>query len=396
VIDTDPTRLMNPPDNAHNIAINEESGFAYAIGTSTCGGGGPHMIDIRDPKSPAFAGCVSEDGYTHDTQCVNYREGDPDPAFAGHEICFNSNEDTLTIVDVTDKDNPVQLARVPYDGATYTHQAWLTEDRKQILVDDELDEQDQGGQTKTYVFNVERLRSPRFLSEHSGEAESIDHNQYVKGNRAYQANYRSGLRVLDLTDVASGRLSESGYFDIYPADDKAEFNAMWSNYPYFESGTVIASGIEQGLFVLRPNAETAGTGGSTGTAGATPKAAATPAAQPEPVAGDSSRPSARLAGVPKRVKFRTLRRRGLKPRVRASEPVALKFQLLRRRPGKRGFRVTMARKSLRLADGTRVTRLKPKRKKLGRRRSFKAKLRVTAIDAAGNRRVVAKIVRVRR
>ena len=28
-------------DNAHNIAINEESGFAYAIGTSTCGGGGP-------------------------------------------------------------------------------------------------------------------------------------------------------------------------------------------------------------------------------------------------------------------------------------------------------------------------------------------------------------------
>ena len=74
-----PTAILNPPDNAHNIAINEESGFAYAIGTSTCGGGGPHMIDIRDPKDPKFAGCVSEDGYTHDTQCVNYRAERPRP-----------------------------------------------------------------------------------------------------------------------------------------------------------------------------------------------------------------------------------------------------------------------------------------------------------------------------
>ena len=31
------------------------------------------------------------------------------------------------------------------------------------------------------------------------------------------------------------------------------FNGAWSNYPFFASGTVvIVSGIEQGLFVLRP------------------------------------------------------------------------------------------------------------------------------------------------
>ena len=91
-------------DNAHDLAINEDSGFAYAIGTSTCGGGGPHMIDIRDPKAPKFAGCVSEDGYTHDTQCVNY-DG-PDERFHGREICLSSNEDTLTIVDVTKQGQP--------------------------------------------------------------------------------------------------------------------------------------------------------------------------------------------------------------------------------------------------------------------------------------------------
>jgi choice-of-anchor B domain-containing protein len=244
------TRILNPPDNAHNIAINEDSGFAYAIGTSTCGGGGPHMIDIREPKNPTFAGCVSEDGYTHDTQCVNY--SGPDQRFGGREICFSSNEDTVTLVDVTDKDNPVQLSRTGYDTAAYTHQGWLTPDQRYLIVDDELDEQEQGGQTKTYVFDVGRLDAPSLVATYQGQAESIDHNQYIRGNRSFQANYRSGLRILDTSRVSEGVLSEVGFFDVYPPDDAAEFNGSWSNYPYFGSGVVVVSGIEQGLFVLRP------------------------------------------------------------------------------------------------------------------------------------------------
>jgi choice-of-anchor B domain-containing protein len=252
------TRILNPPDNAHNIAINEQSGFAYAIGTSTCGGGGPHMIDIREPKDPKFAGCVSEDGYTHDTQCVNY--SGPDERFAGREICFSSNEDTVTLVDVTDKDNPVQLSRTGYDTAAYTHQGWLTPDQRYLIVDDELDEQEQGGQTKTYIFDVGRLDAPSLVAVYDGRAESIDHNQYTLGDRSFQANYRSGLRILDTSGVAEGTLSEVGFFDVYPPDDAAEFNGAWSNYPYFGSGLVVVSGIEQGLFVLRPQGAALPTG----------------------------------------------------------------------------------------------------------------------------------------
>lgn len=238
-------------DNAHNVAINEDSGFAYAIGTSTCGGGGPHMIDIRDPKAPKFAGCVSEDGYTHDTQCVNY-DG-PDERFHGREICLSSNEDTLTIVDVTDKANPVQLGRETYPGASYTHQGWLTEDGRHFLVDDELDEVDgQVEKTTTYIWDVEFLDAPRLVAAHPGESTSIDHNLYTKGDTVFQANYRSGLRVLDARRAGSGELRETGFFDIYPADDEPEFNGAWSNFPYYESGVVVVSGIEQGLFVLRP------------------------------------------------------------------------------------------------------------------------------------------------
>ena len=384
---------LNPPDNSHNIAINEDSGFLYAIGTSTCGGGGPHMVDIRDPQDPKFAGCVSEDGYTHDTQCVNYEEGDPDPNFAGREICFNSNEDTLTVVDVTDKDKPEQLARVEYEGAHYSHQGWLTEDRKQFLLDDELDEQDGGeSKTKTYVFNVERLRSPTLIAEHAGEAESIDHNQYGRGNRTYQSNYRSGVRVLDVSDAASGRLAEVGFFDVYPEDDKPEFNGSWSNYPYFESGTVIATGIEQGLFVLRPSDAVMGSGAPKRAA---PAAGTASRGQAEPSGGgtgstsgdgDRGRPNARLSWVPRRISFAKFRR-GLKLRARANEAVAWKFEL------RRG-RTTLTRKSRGLAAGKRAVALKPSRRRLGKPRAFIATLRVTATDAAGNKAIVVKRMRV--
>jgi hypothetical protein len=97
--------------NSHNIVINEDSGYAYPVGSNKCSGG-LHMVNISNPKSPTLAGCYSGDGYTHDANCVIYHG--PDTAYTGKEICFACNEDTVTVVDVTNKNNPVQLSRVSY------------------------------------------------------------------------------------------------------------------------------------------------------------------------------------------------------------------------------------------------------------------------------------------
>lgn len=101
--------------NAHNIVINEDSGFAYIVGGSNGCSGGLHMVDISTPTAPTTAGCYGGDGYTHDAHCVIY-DG-PDVIHQGKEICFACNEDTITVVDVTDKSNPVQISRASYaDG----------------------------------------------------------------------------------------------------------------------------------------------------------------------------------------------------------------------------------------------------------------------------------------
>ena len=239
--------------DAHNLAINEDSGFAYAVGTNTCSGG-LHMINIQTPTSPTSAGCFSGDGYTHDAQCVIY--DDPDLDHQGKEICFNSNEDTLTIVDVTNKADPVMLSRTGYSGSRYTHQGWLTEDQGYFLLGDELDEKNNPDvtNTRTYMWNVSDLDGPALIGSHDSTTTAIDHNQYVKGNYTYQSNYHAGLRILDITDIANGNLSEAAFFDFNPGSDPTNVDGgTWSNYPFFDSGIVIVSVIEQGLFILRPN-----------------------------------------------------------------------------------------------------------------------------------------------
>ena len=238
--------------DAHNLAINEDSGFAYAVGTNTCDGG-LHMINIQNPTNPTSAGCFSEGGYSHDAQCVNYIG--PDPDHQGAEICFNSNTDTLTIVDMTNKAAPEMLSSAGYTGSGYTHQGWLTEDHTYFLLGDEYDEYNRPSfGTTTYLWDISDLESPTLIGTHTSTTKATDHNQYVKGKYTYQSNYQAGLRVLDVTDIANGNLTEVAFFDMVPdSDSPLLYEGAWGNYPFFDSGMVIVSVTRQGLFVLRPN-----------------------------------------------------------------------------------------------------------------------------------------------
>lgn len=238
--------------NAHNLAINEKSRRAYAVGTNTFNGG-LHILDISSPTAPALIGSFAEDGYTHDAQVVQY-DG-PDTQHAGKEIALCFNENTIAIVDVTDPTDPLMLSNTGYSTSSYTHQGWLTEDSRYLLVNDE---QDEGSvNTRTYIFDCVDLDNPVLIGTHVGATAAIDHNLYTHDGYCYQADYRAGLRILDLADVSAGQLTEVAYFDVYPSSDAPQYNGAWSVYPYFASGNVIVSHIEQGLFVLRPNLQAA-------------------------------------------------------------------------------------------------------------------------------------------
>jgi choice-of-anchor B domain-containing protein len=234
--------------SSHNVVINEDSGYAYVVGANTFSGG-PNFVNIQNPINPVGEGGFLEGGYSHDAQVVTYNG--PDIDYTGHEIYVGSHEDKVVIVDVTNKANPFLISSINYSDTGYTHQGWFTEDLKYFIAGDELDEINSGLNTRTIVFDFTDLDNPLLHTTYSGPTKAIDHNGYTLGNMYYLANYSAGVRIIDISGIENGNLVEVGYFDTYPQHNNTNFNGAWNVYPYFESGNIIISDIEGGLFIIR-------------------------------------------------------------------------------------------------------------------------------------------------
>ena len=236
---------------AHNIVINECSGYAYPVGANVCSGG-LVAVNLANPDALTFDGCFSTAGYTHDAQCLDYIG--PDADHFGKEICFNSNGNSgfdLAIVDVTDKTDMMLISSTAYANRVYTHQGWATEDQAYYLMNDEIDESSNGHNTRTHIWDIRDLDAPVYMGFFESANASTDHNLYIKGNRAYLSNYTSGLRIYDITNISSASINEVAYFDVYPSDNNVGYNGTWSNYPYFESGVIAVTNRNTGLFLLK-------------------------------------------------------------------------------------------------------------------------------------------------
>jgi len=241
---------------SHNVAVDEQSARLYRVGGGSTPIQGLRIYSLANPAVPAFLGSWS-DRYCHDAQIVTWTQA----PYAGVQVAFCYANDTsgsgspgIEILDVSDPQNiatigSIDLSQPPIfsHAASYSHQGWLSPDRRYVYFDDEVDEGAIGNPTLTRVIDVQDLSNPTQVAVFSNSTASRDHNLYTRGERIFQANYRGGFRLLDASSPLA--LSEIGYFDTYPPDDDAHYNGLWSVYPYFPSGTVIGSDIEKGLFV---------------------------------------------------------------------------------------------------------------------------------------------------
>lgn len=244
--------------SAHNIAINETTGFAYVVGARKDNTamylGGPMFYDLSNPERPQLVGGYAEASYAHDAQIVTYNG--PDLAHLGKEIYLGSHSDggqnnQLVIVDVTDKANPILLAQVNYGNGGYTHQGWFDENHRYFYLGDELDELNFGHPTKTLVFDLLELENPVAHYNYLGTTQAIDHNGYVNGNSLFLANYTAGFREIDLSGVDNQEMHEVRFFDTFPANDNAGFDGVWNVYPFFDSRHIAISDTSGGLFLVK-------------------------------------------------------------------------------------------------------------------------------------------------
>lgn len=231
----------------HNVSVDTDSGFLYR-----CGGAshGLRIYDLADQANPTFVAAWN-DRYVHDAQIVTYSAG----PLAGRQLAFccaglngGWTDPTLTILDVTDKQNITLVRQLAYPGRAYSHQGWLSEDRTLYYLGDELDE---NGviMTTTHVFDVVDPANAVYSGAFTNGSTSIGHNMFTAHGLLFQANYTSGLRIYDTTANPAAP-TEVAYFDSAPATSTATFNGMWGCYPYLPSRTIVCSDLESGLFVL--------------------------------------------------------------------------------------------------------------------------------------------------
>ncbi len=295
-------------DSAHNIYVNQATGFAYVVGVglvadgeTACDGHPFHpsrfntlILDLNhDPLNPEIVAYLADFG-EHDIYVVNYRG--PDRDYKGREIAFvfdgrdkdapsrrGLREDdtpgaivggTTEIWDVTDKTDIRVIASFTVPGICFSHAGWTASNRHEfLLVNDEIDElrdaEAEGGFFRTnfcstdapggtitnpgvYVLNIQDLDNPflqeRFAVESPGDN---DHNFVRRGNKLYWAVYNAGTRVIKMQHKKDGlQLEEIARLDSEPRTPPP-FNGQWGIFPFESSETVVASDIVNGLMVMR-------------------------------------------------------------------------------------------------------------------------------------------------
>ena len=81
---------------------------------------------------------------------------------------------------------------------------------------------------------------------------SIAHSPYIVGNDfVVLSYYDDGLQIFKIDDPNNP--VQVGYWDTDPDGQTYQGDGAWGAYPYLPSGNLIASDIQNGLFVVRPS-----------------------------------------------------------------------------------------------------------------------------------------------
>jgi choice-of-anchor B domain-containing protein len=215
---------------AHNIFI-DENGFAYLLGSNL----GAYILDLNnDPDQPEYAGRYDVH-YVHD-------------AFVRGDTMWTAEiyDGLLGVVDVADKANPVVIGTTVTPYAT-THNCWLSDDGRYAFTTDERS----GAPVAAFdVSDITDIKKLDELYSHPGSG-VIPHNTFWTDNNLVTAWYRDGVVIADAHRPEN--LVITGTFDTSPFPSGDGYSGCWGVYPYFSSGKIVASDIQEGLFVLRPH-----------------------------------------------------------------------------------------------------------------------------------------------
>ncbi len=226
------TGSMYPFQSAHNLYI-DETGKMYIFGADN-GSGGAIICDLtEDPMNPVELGRF-DTYYLHDGMA----RGD---TLWGAAIYAGN----LLAIDVSNPSSPDIMGSVSTPG-NFTHNAWVSEDGTHVFTTDEVSSGYIGAYDVTDLSNI--IETDKIQTAPGTEV--IPHNTHVIGDFLVTSYYTEGITIHDVS--RPDNIIEVGHFDTSPGYSGSGYHGSWGAYPFLPSGNILASDIEEGLYILGP------------------------------------------------------------------------------------------------------------------------------------------------
>lgn len=218
----------------HSITV-DEFGYLYLNG-SNLNSGGALIVDVSaDNGIPVYVGKMPAI-YSHDT-------------YARNNFIYTSDiyEGNFKVYDIHDKSNPILLAtqQTPYN---FTHNTWLNDAGDVLFTTDEKANAPVTAYDISDLDNIVEL--DQFRPVATVGTGTIPHNVHVWNDWILTAYYTNGTIIVDGSRPEN--LIEVGNFDSFVTNPSG-FYGVWGVYPYFPSGLVISSDMQNGLLVYEVN-----------------------------------------------------------------------------------------------------------------------------------------------
>lgn len=228
--------------NSHTIFIDQNRLYG---GTVTAGTNTYSMVvySLNDPENPLMLAKLNDFypgiPFVHDMFVRNdtvYASCGFDKFYIFH---FDSLQNSLTEIG--------NLTSYPEAG--YNHSSYLTEDGKFLVMADEVPT---GLGLK--MVDVQDFSNIGITNVFRSVAGPTPHNPYIKGNHVIVGYYLDGVQIFDISDPTN--VTRSGYLDTHPQNGSSysgqSYNGCWGVYAFFPSGNMVASDMQNGLFVFNP------------------------------------------------------------------------------------------------------------------------------------------------
>jgi choice-of-anchor B domain-containing protein len=206
------------------------------------------VYDISNPVHPQFLRSLNQDypaiSHVHDMFVRN------DTIYAScgydgfHVYTFNGT-------------NFIEIGSLTsYPDMGYNHSSWLTDDGKTMVFTDEVP-----ADLAVKVIDVSDITDIQVTATFKSNQGATAHNPYIKGNtHVIIAYYQDGIQIYNIEDPSNP--FRTGYFDTYPQNTVGYLNPVyagcWGAYPFLTSGIILASDMQNGLFILNGNAALVG------------------------------------------------------------------------------------------------------------------------------------------